>query len=210
MSLPDSFYLALCMTILLVGSVYWVWTQIQYVQRKVNALENIVYELKTLCSTREDKPLPVASYPPAPPSEIGEEDADLLEETLRKEIENEPAIPSFSAIPDVPDVPDVADAVDDIPEETFKTIDTEKEIVFEEKVAENELHPLMQDHEDDLQPGGVGSGVATSSYTSSLDSMSVKELRRLAAQKGISGAAEMKKKELITAIRSVPIDSFLE
>jgi hypothetical protein len=134
--------------------------------------------------------------------EIGEEDADLLEETLRKEIEIEPAMPVFSAMPDVPDA---ADAVDDIPEDTFETLDADKE-----KVGENELHPLMQEHEDDLQPGGVGSGVATSSYTSSLDSMSVKELRRLAAQKGISGAAEMKKKELITAIRSVPIDSFLE
>jgi hypothetical protein len=98
MSLPDSFYLALCMTILLVGSVYWVWTQIQYVQRKVNALENIVYELKTLCSSRQEAPpLPTVSYPPAPPSEIGEEDADLLEESLRKEIE-EPILPSVSAV----------------------------------------------------------------------------------------------------------------
>lgn len=203
MSLPDSFYLALCMTILLVGSVYWVWTQIQYVQRKVNALENIVYELKTLCNareTRDEKPLPVASYPPAPPSEIGEEDADLLEETLRIEAEIPDVVNDIHEIPDIPD---------DIPEDTFETLEnTEKEITFE-KSEKEDLHPLMQEQEDDLQPGGVGSGVAPS-YTSSLDSMSVKELRRLAGQKGISGAAEMKKKELIVAIRSVPIESFLE
>ncbi len=203
MSLPDSFYLALCMTILLVGSVYWVWTQIQYVQRKVNALENIVYELKTLCSARQESaPLPVATYPPAPPSEIGEEDADLLEETLRKEIEAEP--PVYTAMEQIDEIPNEEIAhVDDLPEET-------RTIEFTMETNENDMHPLMQDiPEDTLQPGGVGSGTTTS-YISSLDSMNVKELRRLAAQKGISGAGEMKKKDLITAIRSVPIESFLE
>lgn len=202
MSLPDSFYLALCMTILLVGSVYWVWTQIQYVQRKVNALENIVYELKTLCSSRQESaPLPVATYPPAPPSEIGEEDADLLEETLRNEIEAEPIVHETpkAMVEDEMDDGLNEDVLDQIKEET-------RTIVMET----NDMHPLMQDiPEDDLQPGGVGSGSAPS-YTSSLESMSVKELRRLAAQKGISGAGELKKKDLITAIRSVPIESFLE
>jgi hypothetical protein len=201
MSLPDSFYLALCMTILLVGSVYWVWTQIQYVQRKVNALENIVYELKTLCSRQEQAPpLPTVSYPPAPPSEIGEEDADLLEESLRKEIEEPMILQSVSE--------DEVDAIDTIEEE--KPMET-RTIEFDlEAKSEENLHPLMQEMpEDDLQPGGVGSGTTTS-YTSSLESMSVKELRRLAAQKGISGAGEMKKKDLITAIRSIPIESFLE
>ena len=199
MNLPDSFYLALCMTILLVGAVYWVWTQIQYVQRKVNALENIVYELKTLCSSRESQPLPIASYPPAPPSEIGEEDADLLEETLRKEAE-------ITTIPDIVDVSN--DIPDDIPDDiqaSFNDETQEKDIVIEEG-----QHPLMTLQEDELQPGGVGSGVGNVSYSSSLDSMSVKELRRLAVQKGISGAAEMKKKDLVVAIRSMPIESFLE
>ena len=201
MNLPDSFYLALCMTILLVGAVYWVWTQIQYVQRKVNALENIVYELKTLCSSRQEaslQPLPVASYPPAPPSEIGEEDADLLEETLRKEI------PDMSE--DI-EITEEMPEMHEMPDTEFSDVPEEKEVT----VHHEEPHPLMVlQEDDDLQPGGVGSGVAPPSYSSSLDSMSVKELRRLAQQKGISGAAEMKKKELIVAIRSIPMESFLE
>ena len=50
MNLPDSFYIALCMTVLLLGVVYWFWTQNQFLLRKMNLLENIVYELKTICS----------------------------------------------------------------------------------------------------------------------------------------------------------------
>ncbi len=197
MSLPDSFYLALCMTILLVGAVYWVWTQIQYVQRKVNALENIVYELKTLCSTarqqQETVPLAPVSYPPAPPSEMGEEDADLLEETLRNEIEEE----TLDAIPSMPDR-----HIDAGEEEPFQS---------EENTMEMEMtpHPLMM-VQDELQTGGSANSVVAPSFSSSLDSMSVKELRRLATQKGVSGAADMKKKDLITAIRSIPMESFLE
>ncbi len=199
MTLPDSFYLALCMTILLLGAVYWVWTQIQYVQRKVNALENIVYELKTLCSTRSEPvaPLVPVSYPPAPPSEIGEEDADLLEETLRKEVDAEPEhddIETFAGMQD--------NGIEGLPE-------------HETREFEETTHPLMQSQQipqdlDDLQPGGSANSVVAPSFSSSLDSMSVKELRRLATQKGVSGAAEMKKKDLITAIRSIPMESFLE
>ena len=50
MSLPETFYIALCVTILLLGVVYWFWTQVQYLQRKVNLLDNVVYEMKTLVS----------------------------------------------------------------------------------------------------------------------------------------------------------------
>ena len=59
---------------------------------------------------------------------------------------------------------------------------------------------------DPLQPGGVGSGVM--SVNSTLESMSIKELRRLGQQKGISNANELKKKELIAAIRAIPVGMF--
>ena len=227
MSLPDSFYIALCMTILLVGAVYWVWTQIQFVQRKVNVLENIVYELKTLYSKQSelDGPVAPAKYPPAPTSVIGEEDEDLLRETLHAEEEYADSqadmLPSASPTMVVSDVVDVLGQV-------------AHEIEVEEIV---EQHPLMKPFEDtpaamessqpevaayeetafeattmtgDLQPGGVGSGGIEYNSTSAFEAMSLKELRRLAQQKGISGVSEMKKKELIIAIRSTPIESFLE
>ena len=50
MNIPETFYIALCVTILLLGAIYWFWTQLQYLQRKVNLLDNVVYEMKTLVS----------------------------------------------------------------------------------------------------------------------------------------------------------------
>ena len=47
MNLSDTFYVALCMTVLIIGVVYWFWTQNQYIQRKLNLLENIVYDMKS-------------------------------------------------------------------------------------------------------------------------------------------------------------------
>lgn len=232
MNLPDSFYIALCMTILLVGAVYWVWTQIQYVQRKVNVLENIVYELKTLCSRPPDGPVAPANYPPPPSSVLGE-DEDLLHETLRGEVapyatveeiaeveEPEVAVeaPSFtiaealaaarsaSPEPSVPTTPvnpwsgeaEVTDA------------EVEAALDFSEPVFDMGRYVVQGAEKADLQPGGVGSGVVAPPLHSSLEGMTLKELRRLAQQKSISGANEMKKRELIEAIRAVPIESFLE
>jgi hypothetical protein len=218
MNLPDSFYIALCMTILLVGAVYWVWTQIQYVQRKVNVLENIVYELKTMCSRPPEGPVTsmTSTYPPPPSSVLGE-DEDLLHETLRAEVApyateepeheqnmyvaNDVEIPE---VPEVPDIPEVQDAdIHEIPEAAPD---------FSEPIFDMGKYIVQGAESDkgDLQPGGVGSGIVAPSIQSSLEGMTIKELRRLAQQKSISGANEMRKKELIEAIRAVPIESFLE
>jgi hypothetical protein len=159
MNLPDSFYIALCMTVLLLGVVYWFWSQNQYLLRKINLLENIVYELKTICTSPPPPFVDPVSYPPAPSSVM--EEAEELHEVLLKE--------------------------------------------------EEELHPLQmppppsppQEESDELQPGGVGSGVQAPTESSNLlESMTVKELRRLAEQRGIKNANELKKKELLAQLKS--------
>jgi len=86
MNISDTFYMALCMTILIIGVVYWFWTQTQYIQRKLNLLENIVYEMKTSMNTRPEEELRPAVYPPAPSSELGE-DEDLLHEELHAQVQ---------------------------------------------------------------------------------------------------------------------------
>ena len=163
MNLPDSFYIALCMTVLLLGVVYWFWTQNQFLLRKINLLENIVYELKTICTAPPPVRVEPVSYPPAPSSVVEEEE---LHEELHEELLQE----------------------------------------------EEEAHPLQRPPpEDDLQPGGVGSGVEVPAESSNLlESMTVKELRRLAEQRGIKGGAEMKKKELLAELKKgVPAPSVL-
>ena len=197
MNIADSFYIALCMTVLLLGVVYWFWTQTQYLQRKMNLLENIVYELKTMAgppvsvrpggphepsapptlrseshvtSSPDSSAADVPSYPPPPGSELGEDD-DLLHEQLHSAVS-----PSGEPSPANPKVEAGAG--------------------------------------DDLQPGGVGSGLEVDGDSASpfaesqkprgnvLDGMTLKELRRLAEQRNIAGASTMRKQALIEALRS--------
>jgi hypothetical protein len=195
MNLSDTFYVALCMTVLILGVVYWFWTQNQYIQRKLNLLENIVYEMKTslsssggndgvpdlsgLAAASELKP---AVYPPAPSSVLGE-DEDLLHEELTAEAEE----------------PIVAESVDD---------------AIADFAIDNAIAPEGNDDEgtliDSLQPGGIGSGVKEVVFSDAsakgtvLDSMTLPELKRLAEQRGISGASKMRKQALIDAIRAAP------
>lgn len=195
MNLSDTFYVALCMTVLILGVVYWFWTQNQYIQRKLNLLENIVYEMKTsLSSSGGNDGVPdlsgiaVASelkpavYPPAPSSVLGE-DEDLLHEELSAEAEE----------------PIIAESVDD---------------AIADFAIDNAI--AADDHEDEgtlidsLQPGGVGSGIKevvlgdASAKGSVLDSMTLQELKRLAEQRGINGASKLRKQALIDAIRAAP------
>lgn len=205
MNIPESFYVALCMTVLLLGVVYWFWSQNQYIQRKINLLENIVYELKELCSnqtsfvgppaelrtTKYSPPSEPVSYSPPPIEKVTNDDE--LHEVLMTELQS-----------------------DDEHNETR----SEKEHQADElKLEEPFFHPVESD--GDLQPGGVGSGlkdvdaadITTTSHVSSLDSMTVKELRRLAEQRGIENAVDLRKKELIAKLRALaapPAQSVLD
>ena len=202
MNLTDTFYVALCMTILILGVVYWFWTQNQYIQRKLNLLENIVFEIKTQIQKEGDSPPGLVSspnmvvsgggvehemgskYPPAPSSELGD-DEDLLNEELHEEMEFEEAPIGIS--PTLKIIDDVASAP-----------------------AEPAGIPDVTDNEDlaaALQPGGVGSGIQNapeadnSAKGSVLEGMTLKELQRLAEQKGIP-TTRMRKPQLVEAIRA--------
>lgn len=173
MNLSDTFYVALCMTVLILGVVYWFWTQNQFILRKLNMLENIVYEMKTSLhgNTPDAADLNPATYAPAPSSVLGE-DEDIEHEELLSEVEE-------------------------------SDMNTVAEVVSEPAVADESIP-------DALQPGGVGSGVKNivvpdrSAKGSILDGMTLKELRRLAEQKGISGAEKLRKQALIDAINALP------
>ena len=218
MNLPDSFYIALCMTVLLVGAIYWVWTQIQYVQRKVNVLENALYELKTLCARPQPPDVHVGAvgsiatpspYPPAPSSVLGE-DEDLLHEQLRQETAS-PLVEEVAAEDDLPDfiTEEAEEAIaDEEPAMQEQQQHQEDEAVHASSNMADYITMMEEDNQssDPLQPGGIGSGIV--SVNSTLEGMNIKELRRLAQQKGISHANELKKKELIAAIRAIPVGMF--
>jgi hypothetical protein len=56
---------------------------------------------------------------------------------------------------------------------------------------------------DDLQPGGVGSGLPeVKTGESAYDNMKLSEIRRLAESRGITGAKDMRKQALIEALKN--------
>jgi hypothetical protein len=192
MNIPETFYIALCVTILMLGIVYWFWTQVQYLQRKVNLLDNIVYEMKTLISnlpgSTSERPMEnlVPTVYSAPPESVA---GDLEAERLASEIEFD----TFSGS-------------NDLSEKPVSNIET----VYSAP-PEDESSNRINEINDDLQPGGLAGGdnsnvknIATftdSSIESPLSSMSIKELRRMAEANNIPGAAELRKKDLIKLLR---------
>lgn len=188
MNLSDTFYVALCMTILILGAVYWFWTQNQFILRKLSLLENIVYEMKAglppvwgsgdlhpgafgqQVPPAEPTPaeLPTATYAPAPGSVMSDEDVDILHEDLSH------AAPQAN--------------------HSSPVLEITPDFGVEEKVS------------DDLQPGGVGSGLEDQGgrNATTYDNMTRKELVRLAETRGIAVGPNMRKQALIDALKAMP------
>jgi len=195
MAIPETFYIALCGTILLLGIVYWFWTQVQYLQRKVNLLDNVVYEIKSLVSN-----LP---GPSAVETQSGAEHRDRDNTTNKEE-------PYANSIQETYAPP---------PESVAGDLEAERrasEEEFESFSGSTNVKPFKDEPEikqqapDDLQPGGLAVPAENvkklvvendNSIESPLSSMSLKELRRMAESQGVPGFNELKKKDLIRALR---------
>jgi hypothetical protein len=182
MSLPETFYIALCVTILLLGVVYWFWTQVQYLQRKVNLLDNVVYEMKTLVSN-------LPGNDKAGLSTVQNTDTNpKVEDKIEAVIEEAYAPPPESVAGDLEAEQLVAEA--DF--ESFSGgIETNTQPAYDPPV------------QDDLQPGGlaVPAKKSDAAIESPLNGLSLKELRKMAEANNIPGANDLKKKELIKALR---------
>lgn len=203
MNLSDSFYLALCMTVLILGVVYWFWTQNQYIQRKVNLLENIIYDLRSSMNGHPESMsgggsvepnhegsggLAPAKYPPAPSSVVDEDD-DLLHNELTAEI-------LAAADADLSGSPFMGG------NEPVATTATTAITATITSATDTTVHHEM------LQPGGVGSGskeelVADSALSPSvLEGMTLKQLKQLAERNNITVPSGVRKPQLIAALRA--------
>ena len=207
----ESIFLILSGAILAAGVLYWFWSHIQLTQKKVQLLENAVFELRSMLQNRGDGP--DSSGPVSSGSSSGPAAPEPVYQDLPDDDWDAPAPASASASVSGPVTMSVASPVRD-------------------SIASTPLEALRSDN-DDLQPGGgAGHGlsqqdagqdsgsneqfrelfaaappsppsvraVAAASDTS-LESMPVKELRRLAEQRGITGVSDLKKKELLAALR---------
>ena len=194
----ESIFLMLSAVILFAGILYWFWSHIQLTQKKVQLLENAVFELRGMMT-------PPGGPPPSPVGAGGSSG-------------------SGAAPPVYDDLPD-----DDWEQNEGDLADANEIRSTPLSEIGSSLGPrdvLVSREDDDLMPGGapalhvseqveeeqmpqedfrelfVSHDVATPVRTpESLESMPVKELRRLAEQRGIAGAADMRKKEILAALR---------
>jgi hypothetical protein len=174
-------------------------------QRKIQTLENVMYEIKTSLSSGglgggsslgdlapviAESDLAPAAYPPAPSSVMDEDDEELHAELLESSGRREESVQ-----------------------------EDDGELSIEDAIAQFNAEPaaamsaIAEEVAEDLQPGGVGSGIKefivpdSTAKGSVLDTMTLQELKRLAEQRGISGASKLRKQALIDAIRSAPTPS---
>jgi hypothetical protein len=172
MTLPsvESIFLILSAAVLAASVLYWFWSHIQLTQKKVQLLENAVFELRGMLSS------PTSEVAPAPAP------APASEQVVYKEMEEE-------------DWPVASTRLDDLVSEDLQP--GGGAVVGSPENTEGEkFRELFIQHES--RSPKVVEPVITSE---SLDSMPVKELRRLAEQRGIAGVSDLKKKELLTALR---------
>lgn len=184
------------------GILYWFWSHIQLTQKKVQLLENAVFELRGMLANKSPEPPDsTASTPSTPPATVYKDIPDEEEDDWAPA-----SIDQISHVTSMTDSDLSPGGRIDAPQPA-----TEEEVSLEQKMAERsqqESHfrelfvpasPVSSPKKDEE--------VTTQQQTpqmvaASLESMPVKELRRLAEERGIAGAAEMRKKDILTALRS--------
>jgi len=206
MSLPETFYIALCVTILLLGVVYWFWTQVQYLQRKVNLLDNVVYEMKTLVSNLPgsggDNGISGSSSGVSGGSSSIGLVANVTNPITEKNANNHGNVEDSYAPPPESVAGDL-EAERLVSEAEFEPFSGSSNEEDNKPVYNPPVEVAQEIIHDDLQPGGlaVPAKKSDAAIESPLNGLSLKELRKMAEANNIPGANDLKKKELIRALR---------
>jgi hypothetical protein len=190
-------FLILSGVILMAGILYWFWSHIQLTQKKVQLLENAVFELRGMLANKgPESPAPIME---AVPSIHTASPAAVYKDIKDDEEEDDwaPVTPLESGSDLVPG------GHIDTPVLTV----VEEEVSLEQKLAERshqetQFRDLFVPTSPSPKTETVVTTVVQQPPSASLESMPVKDLRRLAEERGIAGVAEMRKKDILAALRS--------
>lgn len=219
----ESIFLALSGVILVAGVLYWFWSHIQLTQKKVQLLENAVFELRGMLQRGPGAEPDIGDRrPPEQGSEVApgplpmspeESEAspaplynDLSDDDWKEESTPTPVNPSSTPLESLEEV-----AVDLQPGGRIEGIQgiegipgSESDIHETVQVQEhNHVNENEQFRELFMSPPAPPSAAPSLSDISSLDGMPVKDLRRLAEQRGIPNASELRKKEILSALKAL-------
>jgi len=217
----ETILLALSGVILMAGVLYWFWSHIQLTQKKVQLLENAVFELRGMLQRGggpdiEDGRVPdqgpgqgpgVGPGPLPTSPEESDSDAppgsmynDLSDDDWKEEAPKTPVIPSSTPLESLEEV-----ALDLQPggriEGVADTPGSESEAAPVSHISSS-ANETEQFRELFMAPAASATAAPSTSDISSLDGMPVKDLRRLAEQRGIPNASELRKKEILSALKA--------
>lgn len=183
------------MALVVIGVAYWNWSGLTQLRQKQVLLESAVLELRGMVVSGPPAPGPVACETSAPysapepvalspePEYVDEdEDEDWVEDLVGGTVDltvGETTAADVTA----------ADVTAEVTAEVTADVTTEPVEATEATVPVTET----------VQPSSSAS--VTSTSVGALDNMPLKELRRLGEKRGIVNAQELKKKELLSALR---------
>ena len=224
----ESMFLILSGVILVAGILYWFWSHIQLTQKKVQLLENAVFELRGMLTSRGAGP-PSSPSPSPSPSAVQANIPVTASAPGTASVYNDLADDGWDdgegegegSSADDKELAVGSTSLEELGLDGGSDVGEGPMMVVKEDVVSEELQPggriLVPTEAEqngteergteefrDLFLNGGDSGTAAASVArtpESLESMPVKELRRLGEQRGIPGAAEMRKKELLAALR---------
>jgi hypothetical protein len=214
----ETIFLILSGVILAAGVLYWFWSHIQLTQKKVQLLENAVFELRGLM-TRGDPGSEGGSSqaPSTPPAPVYQDLADDEEEW------SDASAPQPSKTADIGSTPLSAlsgDVTADLqpggrlevpspgtPENVPVTTDDQFRELFLQRSpvptppAAAAAAAVTASSEKTVTTGPAPAPAPAAVSNEALEAMPVKDLRRLAEQRGLTGVSEMRKKEILSALR---------
>ncbi len=199
----ESIFLILSGVIVLAGVLYWFWSHLQLTQKKVQLLESAVFELRGMLSVHPGST--IVSGSAVVPVPVSVSDVDSEEKVVYTDLEDDdwetPATANSSIPSESENTVTIAreDYTDDLQPGGRLLVPSEEEFKEAETVQEGEFKELFVQKES---PVAAAPAPASASASESLESMPLKELRRLGEKRGVAGANEMRKKELLAALRN--------
>jgi hypothetical protein len=206
----ETIFLVLSGVVLAAGVLYWFWSHIQLTQKKVQLLENAIFELRTLVAAPAADSSGHASLQGHQGPSSGSPSGPVYKDLEDDEAEDgwvpspSPAGPAVEAgstsLESLNANSDLQPGgrIDLPPSDEERDIITTDEQFRELFVQRDASSPTVT---TTTTSASASSSSSSSSSSESLESMPVKELRRLAEQRGITGSSELRKKELLAALR---------
>lgn len=201
----ETIFLLLSGVILIAGVLYWFWSHLQLTQKKVQLLENAVFELRGMLASRPEPlsdTLGGGGAPEPAYKDLTDDEAEWAEE----EGEAPSAAPRLAVekIVDTPDEQADDEQVDS--GEQAESLQPGGRIQVPETAEAEETGAINAEQFRTMFVAEEGSTAPPASPALSgsqtLDGMPVRDLRRLAEERGIKNAEAMKKKELLAALRA--------